>query len=272
MKLLFRIFPTTIFLVIALLGLYPFVVSAQEYNSEANDEYEYPDIAPPKGQTAYDFPETKPAYDPKHISDAIVSVNFVNAEFLDVIMTLTQQAGVNFVLDPYWNIPPTGHSRERTPGGPTGGGTSQGGFQPGGGWNPPIMGQGSITLFLQDVPFDEVFNMIMKANNVDYKVFRFSPDSEPILFISSRERLEQELGLGTIISYQLHYILPAAALDFLYRMDLLPSTSGFGFWQYGGQGGGTGGGQQPGGGGQWGGGSGGGGGWGGGGSGGGGGG
>ncbi len=195
-----------------------------------DDEIEYPDLPVDEEGTSWDFPEMEPSVDPKHISDAIVSLNFVNAEFIDVMMILAEQAGVNFVLDAYWNSAPTGHSRNRPVGGPGGSGYSGGGFQPGGGWNPPISGGGSVTLFLQEVPFDEAFDLLMKANNLDYKVFRATPDAEPLLFLSTRERLEGELGLGVIKSYQLHYIPPDAALDFLYRMDMLPSSSGFGFW------------------------------------------
>jgi len=206
----------------------------------SSDELQYPDLPVDEEAAQWEFPEMQKAFDPRHISDAIVSLNFVNAEFIDVMMILAQQAGVNFILDAYWNIPPTGHSRERPVGGPGGTGFGMGGFQPGGGWNPPIQGTGSVTLFIQEVPFDEAFNLLMKANNLDYKVFRATPDAEPLLFLSTRERLEGELGLGVIKSYQLHYIPPQAALDFLYRMDMLPSSSGFGFWYYGG-GGGTGG-------------------------------
>ena len=213
--------------------------SGQAY--AVDDETEYPDIPIADEGESWDFPKLESSADARHISDAIVSLNFVNAEFIDVMMILAEQAGINFVLDAYWNQSPTGHSRERPVGGPGGSGYSGGGFQPGGGWNPPISGGGSVTLFLQEVPFDEAFDLLMNANNLDYKVFRATAEAEPMLFISTRERLEGELGLGIIRSYQLHYILPDAALDFLYKMDMLPSSSGFGFWFYGGDGGSSGG-------------------------------
>ena len=214
---------------------------------KVNDEVMYPDLPVDEGKTQWDFPEMEKSKDSRHISDAIVSLNFQDAEFRDVMMILAQQAGVNYILDAYWNQLPTGHSRERPVGGPGGSGIGgTGGFQPGGGWNPPSQGLGSVTLFMQEVPFDQAFTLLMKANNLDYKIFRATPDAEPLLFISTRERLEGELGLGVVRSYTLHYIPPGNALDFLYRMDLLPSSSGFGFWWYGGSGGtggGSGGGQ-----------------------------
>jgi hypothetical protein len=229
-------------LIIVFFGLLPVFLSGPAY--AVDDEEEYPDLPVIENPEGYEFPAMEPSKDANNVSDSIVSLNFVNAQFIDVMMILAQQAGVNFVLDAYWNQQPTGHSRNRPPGGPGGGGENpSGGFQPGGGWNPALSGNGSVTIFLQEVPFDQAFNLLMKANNVDYKVYRDTPDSEPLLFLSTRERLETELGLGVVMSYTLHYIPPDVALDFLYRMDLIPSSSGFGFWRYGGGGSGGQGGQ-----------------------------
>jgi hypothetical protein len=202
-----------------------------------DDEIEYPDLPVDKEGTEWDFPEMETSKDINHISDAIVSLNFENASFISVMRILAAQAGVNYVLDAYWAETPTGHTQNRAPGGGIGM-PSGGGFQPGGGWNPAIGGGGSVTMFLQEVPFDEAFDLLMKANGLDYKVFRATPDAEPILFISTRARLETELGLGVIRSYQLHYIPPDSALQFLVAMDLLPITSNnFGYWRYNGSGG-----------------------------------
>jgi uncharacterized membrane protein YgcG len=215
---------------------------------------DYPDV-PITSETAeasgaYEFPNAEPSFNPDHISDAIVSLNVTGANFVDVLMILTQQAGVNFILDAYWNQLPSGHIREgfRPPGGPDAGGGT-GGFGGGSGFNPMegSMG-GTVTMSITEAPFDEVFKYLMQAYNLDYVVFRSSPDMDPILYIGTRERLEQELGLGTITTYTLHYIDPVAAINFLQTMDLLPTTSGYGFWFYGGGnngqggGGGTGGG------------------------------
>lgn len=221
---------------------------AEETNKGSSKFYDYPDV--PVDTTklepgTYTFPKEEPSIDSKHISDAIVSLNVVSAQFIDVMMILAEQAGVNFVLDAYWNIPPTGFIREgfRPPGGPFGGGGT-GGFGGGGGFNPrdQSYNAGSVTMHLTEVPFDLAFKMLMQANNLEYRVFRTSEDIDPILFISSRERIEQELGLGTIQIYHLNYIDPNAALTFLANMDLLPTTSGYGFWTYGGGGGISGGG------------------------------
>lgn len=211
---------------------------------------EYPDapavIQQGTADGAYEFPTRETSLSPRHVSDAMVSLNVTNGDFVQVLMILTQQAGVNFILDAYWNTTPSGHIREgyRPPGGPdaNGGGS---GFGGGGGFNPSDGGGGgTVTMTVSEMPFDQVFGYLMQAYNLDYLVMRNSPDAEPILYIGTRERLETELGLGQITTYQLHYIDTDSAIDFLQTMDLLPSTSGFGIWRYdgGGNGGNSGGG------------------------------
>jgi len=216
------------------------IPDVMEDSESDSDFFEYPDV-PISGEMTdaggYNFPEAEPSFDPDHVSDAIVSLNVTAANFIDVMMILAEQAGVNFVLDAYWNIPPTGFIREsfRPPGGPYGG-SGSGGFGGGSGFGPRDRSNvfGSVTMNLTEVPFDVAFGMLMQANNLRYTVFRYTEDMDPILFISSRERIEQELGLGTIQIYHLHYIDPGAALNFLSTMDLLPTTSGYGMWTYGG--------------------------------------
>jgi hypothetical protein len=202
---------------------------------------EYPDVPPTTGSEVaggYTFPAGQPNWNPDHVSDTIVSVNVDNAQFVDVLMILTQQAGINFVLDAYWNTLPSGHVREgfRPPGGPDSG-AGGGRFGGGGGFNPRDANRGgSVTLHLTEVPFDTAFKLLMQSYNEDYVVMRNGPDADPILYIGTRERLEQELGLGSIQMYHVNYISPQDALQFLSTMDLLPSTSGYGFWYYGGGG------------------------------------
>ncbi|MCX6645984.1 MAG: hypothetical protein NTY09_06470 [bacterium] len=190
----------------------------------------------------YSFPEAEASLNPSHISDAIVSLNVTNGDFVQVLMILTQQAGVNFILDAYWNMLPSGHIREgyRPPGGPDANGGA-GGFG-GGGFNPTdSSGGGTVTMNMSETPFDEVFGYLMQAYNLDYMVMRSTPDADPILYIGTRERLETELGLGEITMYMVHYIDADSALDFLRQMDLLPTTSGYGIWRYDGGGGNSGG-------------------------------
>ncbi|MFH1675502.1 MAG: hypothetical protein ABIC40_00655 [bacterium] len=203
---------------------------------------DYPDVpvapSPEINQGDYNFPGMQPSWNPKHISDAIVSINVTGANFVDVLMLLTQQAGVNFILDAYWNTTPSGHIREasRPPGGPdAGGGNRRGGFGSGGGFSPAgRSGGGTVTMSMSEVPFDDIFSQLMQAYNLDYVVFRDNPDQDPILYVGTRERLETELGLGSVQIYNLHYIDPNDAIYFLQTMDLLPSTSGYGLWFYGG--------------------------------------
>jgi hypothetical protein len=205
----------------------------------AND---YPDAPAATQDVAssgtYDFPEAQASLNPSHISDSLVSINVNNGDFVQVLMILTQQAGVNFILDAYWNTLPSGHIREgyRPPGGPDANGGT-GGYG-GAGFNPTdANGGGTVTMNMSEMPFDDVFGYLMQAYNLDYMVMRSSPDSDPILYIGTRERLETELGLGQITTYMLHYIDADSALDFLRQMDLLPSTSGYGVWRYDGGGG-----------------------------------
>jgi hypothetical protein len=201
----------------------------------AGEVSDYPDlpVVTEKAEGEYYFPTEAPAVDKKHISDAIVSLNFENASFIDVMMILASQAGVDFVLDAYWNMAPTGHVRERPPGGPTGGAGSGGGLS-GGGSFAPVGGRGSVTLQVTNRTFDEVFQMLMLQNSLDFEVFRASLETEPIVFISTRERLQEEMGLGVVKIYQVHYVDPGSAFYFLQQMDMIPSTSGYGYWYYGG--------------------------------------
>ncbi len=203
---------------------------------------EYPDVPvtrPDDAQGDYDFPQSEPSLNPDHISDAIVSLNVTGANFVTVLMLLTEQAGVNFILDAYWNTVPSGHIREdfRPPGGPDAGGNG-GGFGGGGGFDPQDgSGGGTVTMHISESPFDTVFKRLMQAYNLDYIVYRDSVDTDPLLYIGTRERLQTELGLGSITMYNLSYIDPQSAVNFLYQMDLMPSTSGYGVWYYGGGGG-----------------------------------
>ncbi len=211
---------------------------------------DYPDlpVVTEEQEGEYFFPTEEPSVDKKHISDAVVSLNFEGASFIDVMMILASQAGVDFVLDAYWNQAPTGHIRERPPGGPSGGRGVGGGITGGGGFA-PVGGSGSVTLQVTNRTFDEVFQMLMLQNSLDFEVFRPSPDAEPIVFISTRERLQEEMGLGIVKIYQVHYVDPGSAFYFLQQMDMIPSTSGYGYWYYGGGNNGTGGGGNQGGGG-----------------------
>jgi hypothetical protein len=205
---------------------------------------EYPDVPGVQAEVSnageYEFPEIQPSLNPEHISDSIVSLNVTGANFVDVLMILTEQAGVNFVLDAYWNTVPSGHIREgfRPPGGPDAGGGGSGGFGGGGSFNPRDTSTGgTVTMHVSEMSFDAVFKQLMQAYNLDYVVYRDSPDTEPLLYIGTRERLEMELGLGEISIETVHYVSPEAALYFLQTMDLLPGTSGYGYWFYEGGGG-----------------------------------
>lgn len=229
--------------ILSILALGIGIFSATASQARAED---YPDVpvAYPTAEDygTYDFPQTQPSFNPDHISDAIVSINVTGANFVDILMVLTQQAGVDFILDAYWNMLPSGHVREgyRPPGGPDTGGSS--GFGGGSGFNPiDSSGGGTVTMTMTEVPFDNVFKYLMQAYNLDYIVFRDTPDANPLLYIGTRERLEMELGLGEITFYQTHYVDPIASINFLQTMDLLPTTSGYGYWYYGGGGNGSGG-------------------------------
>jgi len=115
--------------------------------------------------------ETKYKY-----SDILVNLNLQQADFREVLMLMSEISGVSIILDPYWSDEPTGG--RRPPGGPGGGGelpppgeesyTPPGEFRGGEVFQAtiPREGIGSLTMNLQNVPFDLALDLILTAVNL----------------------------------------------------------------------------------------------------------
>ena len=156
-------------------------------------------------------------------------------------------------------------------------GESGPGFRPAGEFGPPLAGStGSVIGNFIDVPFDTALRLILQTHQLEFVVYGGQAGQEgarygrsdqkngesyekPVIMVTSKERLEQELkGQNRIDLYQFHYADPGQVTDLLGQFDLLPGTntgwyiyqgSGGNSGQGGGQGGGNNGGRYGGGGG-----------------------
>ncbi|MEP0815030.1 MAG: hypothetical protein HRF49_10240 [bacterium] len=196
-----------------------------------------------------------------YLSDVRVTLDAsAGLNIYDCFRILSAVSGISIVVDPYAFMEPVGGRRAPlqqppAPGGSTGPGEFRdaGEFQTAGG------GTGGAPAFygiFRDTPFDIAFETIVSSNNLDYMVIpnESDPYSKPILFVTSRERMEHELnisGVSSISLYQTHYADPNQLQQILMNMNVLPSTdTGFYIYRGGliggqgglGQGGGTGGG------------------------------
>jgi len=106
------------------------------------------------------FPETK-------YSDALVTLKVQNVDFRDVLWLLSDIGGISIVLDPYWNVEPTGV--RRPPGGGAsgnpGGGAGGGGYRGAGNYYPPTPreGTGNLSLSFDNVPFDMALDLVLMS-------------------------------------------------------------------------------------------------------------
>ena len=197
--------------------------------AEADEYKDYPDLPTGGLSASLEGGYTLVVKRTDRISDARVTLVYQDGNFNDILNLMMQQAGVNFILDSYWNQPPFGSVRDRVPG-----------SQP-------------VTLSLVDVPFDTALDLLMKTQSVDYALAwqrdggthwqRTSAgldyEDQPTVFISNRERLNHELGLGKIHALITDYIDPAEVEGILLNFDMLTSNN-FGYWMYQGGGGGNG--------------------------------
>jgi len=117
-----------------------------------------------------------PPFETKYeFSDILVSLNLQGADFREVLMFMSEISGVTIILDPYWNDDPTGGRRR--PGGPGSGelppppesATPPGEFRGAGVFQAtiPREGIGSLTMNLENVPFDLALDLILTAVNLE---------------------------------------------------------------------------------------------------------
>ncbi|MCD6120199.1 hypothetical protein J7K50_10260 [bacterium] len=191
------------------------------------------------------------------LSDVQITLDAsMGLDFYDVMAILSEVSGISIIIDPYTFQEPVGGRRsplQTTPPVRTSGGGG-GGFREAGEFN-PAMGSGGPAPFygtFMDTPFDVAFETIINSNNLAYMIIpnEADPYAKPVIFVTSRERMEHELmmrGASSIGLVQPHYADVNQLGDILINMNILPSID-TGYYVYtggrvGGYGGGYGGGQ-----------------------------
>jgi len=127
-----------------------------------------------------------PAFETKYrFSDIRVNLNLNGADFREVLMFMSEISGVSIILDPYWSDEPTGGRRR--PGGPGGGQelpppaseTPPGQFREGDVFQAslPRQGIGTLTMNLENVPFDLALDLILTAVNLE-RIVIYPPGAE----------------------------------------------------------------------------------------------
>ncbi len=187
------------------------------------------------------------------LSDVRVNLNAAGGFSLyQFLMFLSSISGISIIIDPYWLSEPFGgNGRPPQDPGFLPGDQGGAGFRPGNVFDPQLGATGSVRGNFDNVPFDEALDIVLSTHQL-YKVVRRNendPYGKPIILITSKERLEQELaGQNEIDLYQLHYADPDQIWDILYQLNLLPSVT-VGWYVYEGGNGNNGGGNNGGGGG-----------------------
>ncbi len=195
------------------------------------------------------------------LSDVRVSLPAMSGlNLLDVLNYLSLISGISLIIDPYTFDEPFGGTRpplvpegsEGEDGGP--------GFRSAGIFDPQTPRSGGTVIGnFDNVPFDTALELILGVHGLKYVVYdggggsaggggRYGhptsgdPYSRPVVLITSRERLEQELlGQNTIDLHQMHYADPYLMTELLDEFNMLPGTDS-GWYIYGGSGGNYGGG------------------------------
>jgi len=172
------------------------------------------------------------------LSDILVTLPATTGyNFYETIMLLSQMSGITIVIDPYLTDPPTGSLRNNLlepPGGSEGEGGE--GFRGAEEFQSMDLRGATNTVIgnFEQVPFDTALEIILEAHNLQYIVFA-TPESaytKPVILISSKERIEQEIARANEIDlYQLHYADPAELYAILDNMGVLPSRER-GWWVY----------------------------------------
>lgn len=196
----------------------------------------------------------------------------------DVLHYLSLISGISLIIDPYAFDEPFGSRRAPLP--PEQAETDEGGpgYRPASVFDPQLGRSGTVMGNFDNVPFDTALKLILDMHELEFVVYggggsgamRYGKPAasrepgdpqggfdKPVILVTSRERLEQELtGANQIDLYQFHYADPYIVTDILASFDLLPGTNsgwyiygGTGMGRFGGGGGGSAGGSGAGGGG-----------------------
>lgn len=189
------------------------------------------------------------------LSDIRVSLPAMSGMNLyDVLNYLSLISGISLMIDPYTFDEPTGGRREpKVPEEPEGSATGPG-YRPADVFDPQLARPGTVMGNFDNVPFDLALQLILAVHGLEYVVYDANGQSyhggssigggsgdtyaKPVLLVTSRERLEQELsGQNTIDLYAMHYADPYQITDILGNLNLLPGTD-TGWYIYQGAGGG----------------------------------
>ncbi len=196
------------------------------------------------------------------LSNVRVTLPAMNGvDLIDVLNYLSLISGISLIIDPYTFDEPFGGTRPpKVPEGEESS-SSEPGFRPAGAFEPHSFGSGTVIGNLDNVPFDTALRIILELHGLEYVIYDTGGNSsggsrygkpadsgsgdrysKPMILITSRERLEQELaGQNEIDLYQLHYADPYQITEILGNLNMLPGTDS-GWYIYRGAGGGYGGG------------------------------
>jgi len=172
----------------------------------------------------------------------------------DVINYLSLVSGISVVIDPYTFDEPFGGTRPPLAPEPPQGADGGPGFRPAGIFEPTMSGSsGTVIGNFDNVPFDTALNLILSTHQLVYVVLESgetdskgsrygspastSPYQKPVILVTSRERMEQELsGQNEVDLWQNHYADPFQMTEILDQFGLTPSTVTGWFIYNGGQG------------------------------------
>ena len=194
------------------------------------------------------------------LSDIRVTLNATSGlNLYDVLNYLSNISGISLIIDPYTFDEPTGSTRP--PYVPDGSSPSDSGpgFRSASEFNPGLQRPGTVRGNIVNMPFDEALRTILSTHNLEFVVVNEGQPSgkrygsqgndpgsyeKPVILVTSRERLEQELpGTNQIDLYQFHYADPYQVTEILQEFGMIsPSGSGWYIYEGGGNGGGQGGG------------------------------
>jgi hypothetical protein len=197
------------------------------------------------------------------LSDVRVTLTAMSGMNLyDVINYLSLISGISIMIDPYTFEEPFGSRRAPLPPEDPQGGADEPGFRSAGIFDPQLGGEGTVIGNFVNVPFDTALRLILEVHELEFVVYEGNqrypgsryggmsssdsgsgggdPYSKPIVLVTSRERLEQELsGHNKVDLYQFHYADPDQVTDILANLNMLPGTN-TGWYIYQGSGGGGG--------------------------------
>lgn len=207
-------------------------------NSEPNSESEDETNSESGSSEGYDLPDMEKR-DP--LSDILVNLDASNGmSITNALNLLSNISGISIIYDPYTFDEPTGS--RRPPKGSLGGGSqsqSDAGFRDSGTFNPGVrIDTAAPAVFgnFKDIPFTQALDIIVTGNNLKWIVKPSdNPNAKPIIYITNRERLEQEIrGTNIVFPYQLFYADPNRVTALLDAFDALPSrTQGWYIYSHG---------------------------------------